>query len=85
MAMSKAFVLKDDTWKKLTIRWSSFFILLAVINELVWRTQSTDVWVNFKVFGLMGLTFMFIMTQVPLIQRYHIPKEGPAYKGEPVD
>ena len=69
MAMSKAFVLKDDTWKKLTIRWSSFFILLAVINELVWRTQSTDFWVSFKVFGILPLTLIFAIFQLPLISK----------------
>tara|TARA_B100000674_G_scaffold492252_1_gene511855 strand:- start:1348 stop:1899 length:552 start_codon:yes stop_codon:yes gene_type:complete len=69
MAMSKAFVLKDNTWKKLTIRWSSFFILLAVINELVWRTQSTDFWVSFKVFGILPLTLIFAIFQLPLISK----------------
>ena len=80
-----AWQLRDEGWRKLTFRFGLFFAAAGGLNELVWRTQSTDVWVNFKVFGLMGLTFIFIMTQVPLIQRYHIPEEGPADKGEPAD
>ena len=64
--------LKDDGWRKLTLRFGVFFVVSGILNEFVWRTQSTDVWVNFKVFGLMGLTFIFIMTQVPMIRRYQI-------------
>jgi intracellular septation protein len=64
--------LKDDGWRKLTLRFGVFFVVSGILNEFVWRTQSTDVWVNFKVFGLMGLTFIFIMTQVPMIKRYQI-------------
>ena len=66
----QAWQLEDEGWRKLTFRFGVFFIVSGVLNEIVWRTQSTDVWVNFKVFGLMGLTFMFIMTQVPMIQKY---------------
>jgi intracellular septation protein len=64
--------LKDDGWRKLTLRFGVFFVVSGILNEFVWRTQSTDVWVNFKVFGLMGLTFIFIMTQVPMIKRYQV-------------
>ena len=67
--MSKAFVLQDKTWKKLTVRWSAFFILLAILNELVWRTQSTDFWVSFKVFGILPLTLIFALLQLPLITK----------------
>ena len=69
MAMSKAFELSEETWKKLTIRWSSFFIFLAFINEVVWRTQSTDFWVSFKVFGILPLTLIFAVLQLPLITK----------------
>ena len=69
MAMSKAFVLQDKTWKKLTVRWSAFFILLAILNELVWRTQSTDFWVSFKVFGILPLTLIFALLQLPIITK----------------
>jgi intracellular septation protein len=69
MAMSKAFVLQESTWKKLTIRWSSFFIFLAILNEIVWRTQSTEFWVSFKVFGILPLTLVFALLQLPLITK----------------
>ena len=64
--------LEDEGWKLLTQRWISFFIALAVLNEIVWRTQSTDIWVNFKVFGILPITFIFTMTQFPLIKKYQI-------------
>jgi intracellular septation protein len=75
LLFGKAWQLRDEGWRKLTLRFCIFFIVAAAINEVVWRTQTTDVWVSFKVFGLMGLTFMFMMSQVPMIQRYHIPEE----------
>jgi intracellular septation protein len=68
----QAFKLDDNTWKKLTIRWSYFFIFLAVLNEIVWRTQTTDVWVNFKVFGIMGITIVFTIIQIPLLKKHFI-------------
>ena len=69
MAMSKAFQLKENTWKKLTLRWSCFFLFLALVNETVWRTQTTDFWVNFKVFGILPLTLIFAVFQLPLISK----------------
>ena len=69
MAMSKAFKLRDETWKKLTLRWSCFFIFLALINEIVWRTQTTDFWVSFKVFGILPITLIFALFQLPLITK----------------
>ncbi len=69
MAMSKAFVLQDRSWKKLTIRLSSFFIFLALLNEIVWRTQSTEFWVSFKVFGILPITLIFAVLQLPLITK----------------
>ena len=74
MAMSKAFELKEETWKKLTVRWSIFFIILAKINEIVWRTQTTDFWVSFKVFGILPLTLIFAIFQLPLITKENKPK-----------
>ncbi len=79
----RAWNLQDEGWRKLTFRFGIFFAVSGVLNEIVWRTQTTDVWVNFKVFGLMGLTFMFIMTQVPMIQRYHIPEDDTPRDAEP--
>ena len=67
------FHLTDEGWRKLTIRWALFFIALAVLNEIVWRTQSTDVWVSFKVFGVLPLTFLFAALQFPLMTKYAAP------------
>jgi len=65
-----AFHLTDEGWRKLTLRWALFFLCLAVVNEIVWRTQTTDTWVNFKSFGVVPLTFVFAAFQFPLLQRY---------------
>ena len=70
--LGAALKLKEEGWKILTQRWIGFFIALAILNEIVWRTQSTDLWVNFKVFGIMPITFIFTMTQFPLIKKYRI-------------
>ena len=70
--LGAAIKLEDEGWKILTQRWISFFIALAILNEIVWRTQSTDIWVNFKVFGILPITFIFTLTQFPLIKKYQI-------------
>ncbi|MEE2698164.1 MAG: septation protein A [Pseudomonadota bacterium] len=70
--MGGAWQITDEGWRILTIRFSFFFFLSAALNEIVWRTQSTDFWVNFKVFGLIGLTLIFILTQLPLLKRFPI-------------
>ena len=72
LLLGAAIKLEDEGWKILTQRWISFFIALAVLNEIVWRTQSTDIWVNFKVFGILPITFIFTMTQFSLIKKYQI-------------
>jgi intracellular septation protein len=64
------FHLTADGWRKLTLRWALFFLVMAVLNEVVWRTQSTDFWVNFKLFGFVPLTFVFAALQFPLLTRY---------------
>jgi intracellular septation protein len=64
------FRLTDEGWRKLTWRWTIFFFALAVLNEIVWRNTSTDVWVDFKVFGVIPLTFLFAALQYPLTQKY---------------
>jgi intracellular septation protein len=64
------FNLTDEGWRKLTWRWALFFFVLAVLNEIVWRSASTDVWVDFKVFGVMPLTFVFAALQAPLLKKY---------------
>ena len=64
------FHLTEEGWRKLTWRWAIFFLALAVLNELVWRNTSTDVWVDFKVFGVMPLTLLFGALQMPLLKKY---------------
>lgn len=71
-----AFKLTDEGWRKLTFRWGIFFFVLAAINEIVWRSFSTDFWVSFKVFGIMPITLVFTLTQLPLIQKYAITDEA---------
>ena len=66
------FRLTDEGWRKLTWRWMIFFFTLAVLNEIVWRNTSTDVWVDFKVFGVMPLTFLFAALQYPLTKKYAV-------------
>ena len=65
-----AFDLTDEGWRKLTLRWGLFFLFLAVLNEAVWRTQSTDFWVAFKVWGMFPITLAFTLSQMPLIMRH---------------
>ena len=66
------FNLTPHGWRILTARWALWFFAMAVLNEIIWRTQSTDFWVSFKVFGMVPLTMLFAMTQMPLIKRYHL-------------
>ena len=66
--------LTEEGWKKLTVRWALFLLVLAVLNELIWRTQTTDFWVAFKVFGILPLTVVFSALQYPLMMRYAIEK-----------
>src|SRR5215472_13138887 len=66
------FHLTGEGWRKLTWRWALFFFALAVLNEVVWRSVSTDVWVDFKVFGVMPLTFVFAALQAPLLKKYAV-------------
>jgi len=72
------FRLTAEGWRALTFRWALFFLVLAVLNEVIWRTMSTDAWVNFKVFGIMPLTFIFTLAQLPLINRTSIPEPQPS-------
>tara|TARA_B100001105_G_scaffold220307_1_gene187590 strand:- start:322 stop:873 length:552 start_codon:yes stop_codon:yes gene_type:complete len=67
-----AFNLKDEGWKKLSYRWIIFFIFMAILNEIVWRTQSEVFWVNFKVWGLIPISFIFAASQYPLINKYKL-------------
>ena len=67
-----AFQLNELGWGKLNNRWAYFFIFLAILNELVWRTQPETTWVNFKVWGILPLTFIFTALQVPTINKHKI-------------
>ncbi|MBI1204559.1 MAG: septation protein A [Rhodopseudomonas sp.] len=76
LLFDSVFHLTEEGWRKLTWRWALFFLLLAVVNEVVWRTQSTDFWVSFKLFGVVPLTFLFGALQYPLLMKYAIePKD----------
>jgi len=74
LVLDSVFELTDEGWRKLTFRWAMFFFVLAALNEIVWRTQSTDFWVSFKVFGVMPLTVIFALAQTPLLMRYEVAK-----------
>jgi intracellular septation protein len=73
------FHLSEEGWRKLTWRWALYFFVLAVLNEIVWRNFSTNAWVDFKVFGVTPLTFVFAALQTPLLKRYAVE---PAEAGE---
>ena len=70
--LQSAFQLNEFGWNKLNFRWAYFFVFLAILNELVWRTQPETTWVNFKVWGMLPITFIFTGLQLPLINRHKI-------------
>ena len=74
IVFDSVFHLTQEGWRRLTLRWALFFLALAVLNEIVWRTQTTDVWVSFKVFGVVPLTFLFAALQYPLLTKYAAPE-----------
>ena len=67
--------LEDRGWDKLSFRWIYFFIAIAILNEIIWRTQTEVFWVNFKVWGLLPISFLFVASQVPLINKYKLKKK----------
>ena len=67
----------EEGWRKLTWRWAFFFVALALLNEVVWRTQTTDLWVKFKTFGFLPITLLFALAQAPLIMRTETKQEEP--------
>jgi len=75
MFFQSAFDLEDEGWRKLNYRWIGFFIFVAILNEIVWRTQPEAFWVNFKVWGLLPISFVFAASQFPLINKYKINKK----------
>ncbi|MDQ0315161.1 septation protein A [Amorphus orientalis] len=83
LVLDSVISMDDDGWRKLTIRWASFFLFLALLNEIVWRNFSSDFWVSFKVFGIMPITMVFALAQIPLIERHKLPsgEEGESVPG----
>ena len=75
IVFDSVFNLTEEGWRKLTWRWALFFLALAVLNEIVWRNFSTDVWVSFKLFGVVPLTFLFGAAQLPLLTKYAADKQ----------
>ncbi|QLF68815.1 septation protein A [Peteryoungia desertarenae] len=75
-----AFQLDAEGWRKLTLRWGIFFLFLAVLNEVVWRNFSDDVWVSFKVWGTMPITILFTLAQMPLIMKHSLEETRPDQK-----
>ena len=73
---AQAFELDEQGWKILTVRWGLFFLCLAAINETVWRTTSTAIWVSFKVWGIIPLIFLFALAQTPLVIKHQAPDSG---------
>jgi intracellular septation protein len=74
MVFDSVFNLTEEGWRKLTVRWAVF--VLAVLNEIVWRTQTTDFWVSFKLFGVVPLTMLFGALQVPLLNKYEVKTDN---------
>ena len=76
IAFDSVLELDDDGWRKLTLRWALFFLFLAALNEVVWRSFTYDTWLAFKVFGTFPLTVVFTLFQVPLIQRHEVKRDA---------
>lgn len=72
LLLENSIKLKDEGWKILTDRWIYFFVFLAFLNEMVWRTQSEEIWVQFKVFGILPITFIFTIFQIRIIEKFRI-------------
>jgi intracellular septation protein len=75
VVFDNAVALTERGWRLLTFRWASFFFALAVLNEIIWRTQSNDIWVAFKFPGIFILILLFSVAQVPLVRRHGLPEE----------
>ena len=79
----EVFQLQDRGWKLLTMRWACFFVFLALLNEFIWRTFSTDFWAGFKLFGVMPITIVFALSQIGLLQRYELSEPDKNPPGRP--
>ncbi len=78
IVLGSAFRLDESGWRALTLRWIGFFVVLALANEVARRRLSTEAWATFKVFGVLGLTFVFTLLQMPLVKRHELPADAPA-------
>jgi intracellular septation protein len=78
LVLDSVLQLDEEGWRRLTLRWGLFFVVLAALNEVVWRTQTQDFWVAFKVWGVMPLTMIFALAQTPLILKHEIKRDGAA-------
>ena len=76
IVLDSVFELTEEGWRKLTLRWALFFFALAALNEIVWRTQTTDFWVNFKVFAVLPITLVFGALQYPLLIKHSADKKN---------
>jgi len=85
LVFGHAFEMTPRGWRILTWRWVGFFIVMAALNEIVWRTQSTDFWVTFKAFGVLPLTFVFAALQYRLIQRHGSQEKDEAKENDAPD
>jgi intracellular septation protein len=75
VVLGETIQLQEEGWRKLTLRWAFFFLTIAVMNEIVWRNVPEAWWVNFKTFGVLPLTVLFMMAQFGLLQKYQIVEE----------
>ena len=78
LVFGEAVNMDREGWRKLTIRWALFFFAVAGLNEVVWRSVTTDAWVNFKVFGILPLTLVFAVAQIRLMQRHMVEERSPS-------
>lgn len=76
IVLGEVIQLHDEGWRILTLRWMGFFFMLAVLNEIIWRFFSTEFWAAFKLFGVMPITFLFMMSQIGLLQKYQMQEEA---------
>ena len=75
VVFDSVFHIDEDGWRKLTLRWAMFFLVMAGVNEIVWRTQTTDFWVSFKLLGFVPLTFLFALAQLRLVTRHAVEEK----------
>jgi intracellular septation protein len=76
IVLGEVIQLYDEGWRILTLRWTGFFLFLAILNEIIWRLFSTEFWAAFKLFGVMPITFLFMMSQIGLLQKYQLQQEA---------